>query len=309
MSHASAKLAPIPTAGPFIAAITGLGIVRRRVSIGMYSLRSTLPASSGVRMPPPCAISVTSAPEQNARPHPVKTTTRTASSRSTCLIASPSCFRVSAPIAFIFSGRFSCINPTPSWVRTTTCCSTSVVAMSLYLPTLEYALPFLQERVHAFFLVFGREQEVKALALDGQPFRERRLERLEDRLLRHPERKRRLLGELAGGSLCDVDRHVGRHDLVHQAHLVGAPGADGGARQHHLPAHVLPDRARPALGAAGARDDAEVDLRLPESSRVAGNDQVAHQGHFAAASGAAAVHSANTGFAEGGDPRPGAGLG
>src|SRR5713101_3355304 len=181
----------MPAAGPFMAAITGLGMVRRRVSIGMYSLRSTLPTSSAVRIPPSaCAISVTSAPEQNARPEPVNTTTRTASSRSTCLIASPSCLRVSAPIAFIFSGRFSWIKPTPSWMRTTTCCSTSVVAIRhLLLPSLEYALPFLQEGVHAFFLVFGREQEVEALALDGQAFRERRLKCLQHRLFRHPERE------------------------------------------------------------------------------------------------------------------------
>src|SRR5450759_1250980 len=123
-------LAPIPTAGPFMAAITGLGMVRRRVSIGMYSVRSTLPTSSGVRIPPSLwAISVTSAPEQNARPDPVRTTTRTASSRSTCLIASPSWRRVSAPIAFIFSGRFSWMTPTPSWTRNVTCCSNSVVAI------------------------------------------------------------------------------------------------------------------------------------------------------------------------------------
>ena len=116
MSHARAKLAPMPIAGPFIAAITGFGIVRRRVSIGMYSLRRTLPTSSGVRMPAPCTISVTSAPEQKARPEPVSTTTRIASSRSACLMASASCWRVSAPMAFIFSGLLSRIRPMPSCV-------------------------------------------------------------------------------------------------------------------------------------------------------------------------------------------------
>src|SRR3981081_3263536 len=62
----------MPTAGPFIAAITGLGMVRRRESIGMYSLRSTLPTSSGVRRPPSPTISVTSAPEQHGRREPVE---------------------------------------------------------------------------------------------------------------------------------------------------------------------------------------------------------------------------------------------
>src|SRR4030088_3090116 len=62
----------MPTAGPFIAAITGLGMVRRRVSIGMYSLRRTLPTSSGVRIPPSPPLSLTSppAPAPPCRPHP-----------------------------------------------------------------------------------------------------------------------------------------------------------------------------------------------------------------------------------------------
>jgi hypothetical protein len=124
----------MPTAGPFMAAITGLAIVRRRVSIGMYSVRSTLPTSSGVRIPASGdAISVTSAPEQNARPEPVSTTTRTESSRSACLIASASCWRVSAPMAFILSGRLKRIHPTPPSSSTVMCCSTSV-AISLTVP-------------------------------------------------------------------------------------------------------------------------------------------------------------------------------
>src|ERR1700730_7216000 len=193
----------MPTAGPFIAAITGLAMVRRRVSIGMYSLRRTLPTSSGVRIPPSPPISLTSAPEQNARPEPVSTTTCTASSRSACLIASPSCLRVRAPIAFIFSGRLSRIMPPPPSASIVTCCSTSVVAMSR-LPSFEHAFSLFQERVHAFFLILGRKEEVKALALDCQALRQRRLECLEHRLFRHAERKWRFLGELTRDALGDL---------------------------------------------------------------------------------------------------------
>src|SRR4029077_7461328 len=179
----------MPTAGPFIAAITGLGMVRRRVSIGMYSFRRTLPTSSGVLIWPSPTISVTSAPEQKARPDPVSTTTRTASSFSACLIASPSCFRVSVPIAFIFSGRLKRIHPMPPSASTFMCGSTSVAISASF----EHPPPFFQERVHALFLVLGREQEVKALALCGQALGQRRLECLEHRLLGHAQGERRFL--------------------------------------------------------------------------------------------------------------------
>src|ERR1700694_106545 len=325
----------MPAAGPFMAAITGLGILRNRVSIRMYPLRSTFPTSSGVRIPPSAVgSSVTSAPEQNARPEPVSTTTRTASSRSACLIASPSCLRVSAPIAFIFSGRFSWIKPTPSWTWSVTCCSTSVAISYLpvitprnlrfrgdpdfYSPascsvghdssSLEDAFSLFEECVHAFLLVLGREQEVEALALRGQALRQRRLERLEYRFLGHPQRERRFFGQLPGGPLRDFDRHLGRHDLVDETQLVGAPRRHRRARQHRLHGGVLSRRARPALRAAGARDDAEIDLRLSESRGVAGNDQVAHQRELAAAAQGVAVQRGDQRLAERGDACPPAGL-
>src|SRR5216683_2200983 len=263
MSHASARLAPTPTAGPFMAAITGLGIVRRRVSIGMYSLRSTLPTSSGVLIPAPSlTISLTSAPEQKARPAPVSTTTRTASSRSACLMASPSCLRVSAPMAFIFSGLLSWINPTPSWTWTMTCSSISV---AICLPSFEDCLPLLEKCAHAFLLVLGRKQEVKALALGDQALCQRRLERFEHRLLRHPKRERRLFRQLARDSLGDLDGHFRRHHLVDDGELVGSRRRDWRPGEDGLHGRVLARGSGPSLGAAGARDDAQIDLGLPEA--------------------------------------------
>src|SRR6202165_3778708 len=304
MSHASAKLAPMPTAGPFIAAITGFGIVRRRIRIGMYSVRSTLPTSSGERMPAPAAISVTSAPDENARPEPVSTTTRTASSRSACLTASPSWRRVKAPIAFIFSGRLNWIQPIPPSTSRLTCCSTSVVISS----SSEYALSFLEEGAHALLLVFGREQEVEALALRREAVRKRPLESLQHGFLRHPDRERRFLGDLAGHALRDLDRHLRGYDLVHDPELVRAQRGHRRSGQRYLHRGVLAGGTRPPLRSAGARDDAEVDLRLAETGVVPRDDQVAHQRHLAPAAQRVAVDRGDQRLAEPGERRPTSGL-
>src|SRR3546814_14239670 len=45
----------------------------------------------------------------------------------------------------------------------------------------------------------------------------------------------------------------------------------------------LADEAGQALGAAGSRDGADGDLRLPELGGVCGDDEVAHHRQFAAA--------------------------
>src|SRR5438445_2518797 len=290
-----------------MAAITGLGMVRRRVSIGMYSLRRTLPTSSGVRIPPPpsVTISVTSAPEQNARPVPVSTTTRTASSRSACLMASPSCLRVSAPMAFILSGRLSRINPTPSWTRTMTCSSTPV---AICLPSFEDCFPLLEKCAHPFLLVLCRKQEVKALALSDETLRERRVECVEHGLLGHPQRQRSFLGELARDALGDLDRHLCRHDLVGDAELLGPRRGDRGSGQHGLHGGVLARGSRPSLRAAGAGNGPQVDRGLPESGGIAGDDHVAHQRELAPATQRVAVDGSDEGLGESGDARPASGL-
>ena len=67
------------------------------------------------------------------------------------------------------------------------------------------------------------------------------------------------------------------------------------AGQHDLHRARFAHDARPALRAAAARDDADVDLRLPELRRLRGDDHVARERQFAAA--AVAV------TADGGDDR------
>ncbi len=67
---------------------------------------------------------------------------------------------------------------------------------------------------------------------------------------------------------------------------------------------MLARGARPPLGAAGAWDDPEVDLGLPQTRGVARDDQVAHQGELAPTAERVAVHRRNQGFAEGRDAGP-----
>ena len=55
------------------------------------------------------------------------------------------------------------------------------------------------------------------------------------------------------------------------------------AGQHQVHRLGLADRARQALRAAGAGDDAELDLGLAELGAVGGDDEVAHHRQLAAA--------------------------
>src|SRR5438093_6657097 len=244
MSQAIAMLAPIPAATPFMAAITGLGMERSRVRMPWYS---SLIASSDPSLVP---NSPTSAPAQKARPLPMTTTQRTASSFSTCFRAASSCLRRSPLTAFIRSGRLSRTQPTRSRTSTRTTCSTAWVTSTS--PSFERGLSLLEESAHALFLVFGSEQEVEVLALDQQPFVERGLERLVDGLLGQPDRQRRLLGQLPRQLLGNVHGDLRRHHAVDEPKLVGPVRRERLACQVDLHRDVLADRPRPALGPAGA---------------------------------------------------------
>src|SRR5438132_7544696 len=164
--------------------------------------------------------------------------------------------------------------------------------MFLYLlPAFEYTFSFLKERVHAFLLVLGRKQEVEALSFGCQAFGKRRLESLEDSFLRHPRREWRFLGDLPRQPLRDRDGHLSRNYLVHNAQLARSLRRDRRAGEHDLHGCVLARAARPPLRAAGARDDAQVDLSLSEARRLSGDDHVAHQGDLTAAPEGVTVHT------------------
>jgi len=67
-----------------------------------------------------------SAPTQNARPAPVSTTARTASSRSPCVYAAPNSVAIGPENAFNCSGRLRVIVATPSAIDSVTCASVIV---------------------------------------------------------------------------------------------------------------------------------------------------------------------------------------
>jgi hypothetical protein len=123
MSIGNVRVAPMPTAGPFTAAMTGLRSAangrlatppasRGNPPISWLSSpggRSRVRRSAKVSGPPP-----RSAPTQNARPVPVTTTTRTASSasaRAATVASSSAMVRVNA---FSRSGRCRVMVATPS---------------------------------------------------------------------------------------------------------------------------------------------------------------------------------------------------
>ena len=95
------------------------------------------------------------------------------------------------------------------------------------------------------------------------------------RLLAQAHDQRRLGGDRVdhGGDRC-IELSF-RHDAVDEAERLRGRRIDHLAGQQHLHGLGLADGARQALGAAGAGDDAEQDLRLPELGIVAGDAEVA----------------------------------
>ena len=81
----------------------------------------------------------------------------------------------------------------------------------------------------------------------------------------------------------------GRHELliggypIDQTDLKGFPGIDDIAGQQQLGGTSLSNQARQSLGAAGAGDDAEFNLRQPHNGRLSRNSQGTGKGEFQAA--------------------------
>src|SRR5579883_2021494 len=112
-SAARARLAPAPAATPFTAARVGFSMVRSRRMILLYRARTTSPSDVS-----PGTWSLRSAPEQNARPAPVRTTHRTSSACSASRRASCSSCASRPSMALRTSGLFSVMRRTPSSVST-----------------------------------------------------------------------------------------------------------------------------------------------------------------------------------------------
>ena len=92
--------------------------------------------------------------------------------------------------------------------------------------------------------------------------------------------------------------------FAHQAGALGVAGVDGLAAEHHLHGQGLAHGAQQALGAAGARHDAEVDFRLAEAGVLAGDEDVGVHGQLAAAAQGETVDCGYQGFGEAGDALP-----
>ena len=106
----------------------------------------------------------------------------------------------------------------------------------------------------------------------------------------------------------DGDRlvhHVGdRHDPAREPAALGLLGIHHAPGQDHLHRLRLADGARETLGAAGAGDGAELDLRLTESRVVGGDHDVAHHRKLAAAAQSIARDRRDHRLAECGDAVP-----
>jgi hypothetical protein len=98
-----------------------------------------------------------------------------------------------------------------------------------------------------------------------------------------------------------LDQLVGRGDLVDQAHLLGLLGRQVLARGQHLQRLLRIGQARDALGAAGAREDADLDLgqRHPDLVAVSGHAAVAGERQLERAAHAGAVDGRDPGLAGG----------
>ena len=87
-----------------------------------------------------------------------------------------------------------------------------------------------------------------------------------------------------------VEQVLRRHDARDEAGALGLRGIHHAAGQDQVHRLGLADRARQALGAADAGNDAELDFRLAEFGVVGGDDEVALHREFAAAAEREAGH-------------------
>lgn len=128
----------------------------------------------------------------------------------------------------------------------------------------EPGLPLLDDCRHALLLVLGREEELDRLGLECETGVEGGVHPTEHGFLRLLDRERR--------EIRDLLRHVDRtlldagvgDELTDEAHVIRLAGAHDVAGQDVAHCLVFADRAREALRAAAARNDAELHIRLTE---------------------------------------------
>ncbi len=101
-----------------------------------------------------------------------------------------------------------------------------------------------------------------------------------------------------------VEQLLRRNDPGDEAHPLRLVGVDHPAGEDHVHRLRLADEPRQPLRRAGARQDADRDLRLTETGRLGGEDEVAHQRQLAAAAERVAGDGSDDRLAAPRDPLP-----
>ena len=92
-----------------------------------------------------------------------------------------------------------------------------------------------------------------------------------------------------GGEVCGGGLQFALEDGIDQAQFQGARGAHRFAAEHHLQGRLHADQARQALGAAGAGQQAQVDLRQSQPGIGQGAAVMGRHGHLESAPQGVAV--------------------
>src|ERR1043166_9585312 len=146
---------------------------------------------------------------------------------------------------------------------------------SITSPALELRLALAEEGLDALGGVLALERRHERVDLDVDRARHRRLQPLVDGLDDGGHRERRALAELPRQRAGVVQRLALLAEPVDQAELEALLGGDLRAQQEELERLRAADQPRQPLGAAVARDDAEVRLRLAHPRRLLEQAQVA----------------------------------
>ncbi len=145
------------------------------------------------------------------------------------------------------------------------------------------------KRRHAFLLILRRKRGMEHPTLKAHAFRQAHFKRAVHAFLDHHADRHRLAGNQRGDFQRFFQQFIGRHDTRHDPATLGFHRIDKAPGQAHFHGLGLAHRAGQALGAAHARQHAEVDFRLAELGAVARQDEVAHQRQLTAAAQGEAV--------------------
>ncbi|MNE41244.1 hypothetical protein D3C80_1353040 [compost metagenome] len=119
--------------------------------------------------------------------------------------------------------------------------------------------------------------------LKAHAFGQAHFESTVDAFLDHHRNRQRLFSDQRGDFQRFIQQLIARHDTRHDAATFRFHGIDQAAAQAHFHGLGLAHGAGQALGAAHARQHAEVDFRLAESGVVTGQNEIAHQRQLTAA--------------------------